>query len=150
MSDPITPPAVETAMNSARDPRIERSLGAAERYVRQTIFAGIGREGQKRIGRARALVVGCGATGSVLANNLARAGVGHLRIADRDYVEGNNLQRQVLYDEADVRSRLPKAIAAANQLRRVNHLITVEPLVTDVTAENIEGLLEDVDLVLDG
>src|SRR5262245_10427647 len=98
MSDPVTPLAAETALNDARDPRVERSLAAAERYVRQTIFAGIGREGQERIGRGRVLIVGCGATGSVLANNLARAGVGHLRLADRDYVESNNLQRQVLYD----------------------------------------------------
>src|SRR5262249_3792444 len=127
MSDPITPPAVETAMNSARDPRIERSLGAAERYVRQMIFAGIGREGQERIGRARVLVAGWGATGSGLANTLARAGVGYLRIADRDYVEGNNLQRQVLYDEEDVRRGLPKAAAAAQRLRAINGAITVEP-----------------------
>src|SRR5689334_13836806 len=82
----------------AADERTERGLDAAERYARQTLFVGIGREGQRAIGRARMLIVGCGATGSVLANNLARAGVGHLRIADRDYVEGNNLQRQVLYD----------------------------------------------------
>src|SRR5262249_40174769 len=148
--DPATSLGTEVALNSARDPRVERSLGAAERYVRQTIFAGIGREGQKRIGRARALVVGCGATGSVLANNLARAGVGHLRIADRDYVEGNNLQRQVLYDEEDVRRGLPKAVAAAQRLRAINGAITVEPWVTDVTAENVEELLEGVDVVLDG
>src|SRR5437879_872711 len=76
------------------DADIERSLGSGERYQRQALFFGIGREGQVRIGRARVLIVGCGATGSVLANNLARAGVGYLRIVDRDFVEGNNLQRQ--------------------------------------------------------
>jgi len=150
VSDPATPSATETAPNGARDPRAERSLGAQERYVRQTIFAGIGREGQDRIGRARALIVGCGATGSVLANSLARSGVGHLRIADRDYVEGNNLQRQVLYDEEDVRRGLPKAVAAAQRLRAINGAITIEPRVTDVTAENVEELLESVDIVLDG
>jgi adenylyltransferase/sulfurtransferase len=132
------------------DERIERSLGAGERYARQTLFTGIGHAGQERISQGRVLIVGCGALGTVLANNLARAGVGLLRIADRDYIEGNNLQRQILYDEEDVRRGLPKAIAAANRLRQVNHLITVEPLVTDITAENIEEALEGVDLALDG
>jgi molybdopterin-synthase adenylyltransferase len=150
MSDPVTPLATGTALNGARDPRVERSLDAAERYVRQTIFAGIGSEGQERIGRGRVLIVGCGATGSVLANNLARAGVGHLRLADRDYVEGNNLQRQVLYDEEDVRRGLPKAAAAVQRLRAINGAIVVEPQVTDVTAENVEELLTDIDVVLDG
>src|SRR5262249_30093015 len=150
VSDTATPSATETALNGARDPRVERSLGAEERYVRQTIFTGIGREGQERIGRARALVVGCGATGSVLANNLARAGVGHLRIADRDYVESNNLQRQVLYDEMDVRRGMPKAAAAAQRLEAINSAILVEPRVTDVTAENVEELVEGMDIVLDG
>jgi molybdopterin-synthase adenylyltransferase len=132
------------------DERLERSLGAGERYARQALFAGIGKEGQASLSRGKVLIVGCGAIGSVLAANLGRAGVGLLRIADRDYVEGNNLQRQVLYEEGDVRRRLPKAVAAADQLRRVNHLITVEPLITDVTAENIEELLDGVDLALDG
>jgi adenylyltransferase/sulfurtransferase len=132
------------------DERIERSLSDAERYARQTLFHGIGRTGQERIGRARALVVGCGALGSVLANNLARAGVGHLRIVDRDYVEGNNLQRQVLYDEDDVRRGMPKAAAAAENLRRVNSRITMEPVIADLTAENVETLIEGMDVVLDG
>ena len=135
---------------AALDDRLERSLGADERYARQTLFAGIGKEGQARISRGKVLIVGCGALGTVLANNLGRAGVGWLRIADRDYIEGNNLQRQILYSEEDVRQRLPKAVAAADQLRRVNHLITVEPKITDVTAENIEELLDGVDLALDG
>jgi molybdopterin/thiamine biosynthesis adenylyltransferase len=156
-SDPTTATAKQTtpamstpATTSARDERAERGLGAGERYARQTLFAGIGLGGQERIARGRVLIVGCGALGSVLANNLARAGVGHLRIADRDYVEGNNLQRQVLYVEDDVRRGMPKAAAAAEYLRRVNGLITIEPLVTDVTAENVEELIEGVDLVLDG
>jgi molybdopterin-synthase adenylyltransferase len=135
---------------AASDERLERSLGADERYARQTLFVGIGKEGQARLSRSKVLIVGCGALGTVLANNLGRAGVGHLRIADRDYIEGNNLQRQILFSEEDVRQRLPKAVAAAEQLQRVNHLITVEPLVTDVTAENIEELLDGVDLALDG
>jgi molybdopterin-synthase adenylyltransferase len=142
--------SLTTKTPDGSDKRLEQSLGATERYARQTLFVGIGKAGQERISKGRVLIVGCGALGSVLASNLGRAGVGWLRIADRDYIEGNNLQRQILYDEADVRSRLPKAVAAANQLQRINHLITVEPLVTDVTAENVEELLEDVDLVLDG
>ncbi len=125
-------------------------LSATERYARQTLFTGIGPAGQEKLSQARVLIVGCGALGSVLANNLARAGMGHLRIVDRDYVEGNNLQRQVLYEEDDVRQGMPKAFAAAARLRRINSLVTVEPLATDVTAENIEELLEGVDLVLDG
>ena len=126
------------------------SLGASERYARQTLFTGIGRDGQERLARSTVLVVGCGATGSVLANNLARAGVGRLRIVDRDFVEGNNLQRQVLYEEDDVARTLPKAVAAAERLRHINSTIAVEDHVADVTAENIEMLLDGVDLVLDG
>ncbi len=133
-----------------RDAGTERSLSSGERYQRQALFFGIGSEGQQRIGRARVLIVGCGATGSVLANNLARAGVGHLRIVDRDFVEGNNLQRQVLYEEDDVRRGMPKAEAAARRLRAINAAIEVEAQVTDVTADNVEALLADVDLALDG
>jgi molybdopterin/thiamine biosynthesis adenylyltransferase len=125
-------------------------LTTAERYARQTLFTGIGLAGQERLSKARVLIVGCGALGSVLANNLARAGVGYLRIVDRDYVEGNNLQRQVLYEEDDVRQGMPKAIAAAERLRHINSLITVEPHATDVTAENIEELLDGIDVALDG
>jgi molybdopterin/thiamine biosynthesis adenylyltransferase len=130
--------------------RSNRSLSSAERYSRQTLFPGIGRAGQERLARTRVLIVGCGASGSSLANNLARAGVGYLRLADRDFIEGNNLQRQVLYEEEDVLRGLPKAVAAAERLRRINSLVEVEPHVTDVTAENIEELLQDVDLALDG
>ncbi len=142
------PPGAATP--DSADPRVRRGLAAADRYSRQTLFPGIGREGQERLGRARVLVVGCGATGSVLANNLARAGVGFLRIADRDFVEGNNLQRQVLYEEEDALDGVPKAIAAAERLRRINSAIEIEPRVTDVTADGIEALLDGMDLILDG
>lgn len=120
------------------------------RYLRQIIFQGIGESGQEKLLAARVLVVGCGATGSVVASTLARAGIGFLKIADRDFVELNNLQRQVLYDESDVLSRTPKAIAAANKLRQINSSIQISPWVTDVNAENIQELIADVDLVLDG
>lgn len=120
------------------------------RYLRQIIFSPIGEAGQVKLLAARVLVVGCGATGSVIASTLARAGVGYLKLADRDFVELNNLQRQVLYDEADVTSRTPKAIAAARKLLQINSSIEISPCVTDVNAENIEDLIADVDLVLDG
>jgi adenylyltransferase/sulfurtransferase len=149
MSTPSTSPDDATITNSD-ELRRTRGLHAGERYARQTLFAGIGRAGQERLSQARVLIVGCGATGSVLANNLGRAGVGHLRIADRDYVEGNNLQRQVLYDEVDVLRGLPKAVAAGERLRQINSLIEVEPVITDVTADNIEELLHGVDVALDG
>ena len=149
MLTPHTPHPISGA-SAATDRTLPPALGGVERYSRQTLFAGVGREGQERLARARVLIVGCGATGSVLANNLARAGVGHLRIADRDFVEGNNLQRQVLYEEEDALAGLPKAVAAAQRIGRINSLVEVEPLATDVTAENIEELLEGVDLALDG
>ena len=121
-----------------------------DRYVRQMRYAPIGTTGQERIAASRVLVCGCGALGSVIANTLARAGVGHLRIVDRDFLELNNLQRQVLYDEADVAAGLPKAIAAADKLRRINSQIQVEPIVADVSHVNIRQLAEGVDLILDG
>ncbi len=120
------------------------------RYLRQIIFAPIGEAGQEKLLAARVLVVGCGATGSVIASTLARAGVGHLEIADRDFVEWNNLQRQVLYEEGDVVARTPKAVAAAAKLGQINSSIRIVPHVTDVNAENIEDLIANVDLVLDG
>src|SRR5690348_18350044 len=91
-----------------------------DRYSRQTLFGPIGKEGQKRLGAATVAIVGCGALGTVLANNLCRAGVGRLRIADRDFIELNNLQRQILFDEDDVKRHIPKAVAAAEKLRHVN------------------------------
>src|SRR5215469_16362104 len=121
-----------------------------DRYARQTLFAGIGREGQERLLASRVAILGCGALGTVLANNLARAGVGHLIIADRDYIEANNLQRQVLFDEDDLASNLPKAAAAAQRLRRINSDIAIEPLIEDINADNIEAIVARADLVLDG
>src|SRR6188472_279931 len=100
---------------------------ALARYARQMRYSPIGVAGQKKLLASRALVVGCGALGSVIANTLARAGVGHLRIVDRDFLELNNLQRQVLYDEDDVAAGLPKAIAARNRLAKINSQIDIEP-----------------------
>ena len=120
------------------------------RYIRQMRFAPLGEQGQRAISAGRALVVGCGALGSVIANTLARAGVGKLRIVDRDFLELNNLQRQIIYDEEDVASGLPKAIAAANKLRRINSQIEIEPLVADISPANIEELVRDVDVIVDG
>src|SRR5688500_12766933 len=110
----------------------------------------IGARGQDRLRVSRVLLVGCGALGSVVAEQLARAGVGTIRIADRDVVELTNLQRQVLFDEADAREGLPKAVAAARRLRRINSDVSVEPVVTDVDGENIEQLVDGVHLVIDG
>lgn len=122
----------------------------ASRYDRQARFAPLGREGQRRLEASRALVCGCGALGSVAAETLVRAGVGVVRIVDRDFLELNNLQRQVLYDEQDVADRLPKAIAAAAKLQRINSSVTVEPVVTDVTFRNIGELADDVEVIVDG
>lgn len=122
----------------------------SDRYSRQTLFAGIGPEGQRRLAGASVAIIGSGAMGSALANNLARAGVGRLRLIDRDFVETNNLQRQTLYDEEDAASAMPKAVAAARRLRAVNSAIVVEPVVSDFTADNALELLADVDLALDG
>jgi molybdopterin/thiamine biosynthesis adenylyltransferase len=123
---------------------------ASERYSRQVLFRGIGVEGQKKLAAARAAIIGCGATGSALAGLLARAGVGMLRIIDRDYVESSNLQRQSLFDEKDAAESLPKAIAAARKIAAFNSEIVVEPKVDDLIPTNIEALLEGMDLILDG
>lgn len=120
------------------------------RYARQTVFPGIGEAGQRKLLASRVAVVGVGALGTVIAQNLARAGVGFLRLCDRDFVEGHNLQRQVLFDEADAEAGAPKAVAAQAHLARINSEVQVEPVVADVTAENVRDLLQDVDLVLDG
>lgn len=121
-----------------------------ERYSRQVLFAGIGREGQERLLASRVLLVGCGALGASHAEMLARAGVGTLRVVDRDFVEYTNLQRQTLFSEDDASSRIPKAIAAKNRIGRINSEIDVEPVVTDVNNSNIESLIDGCDLVLDG
>jgi len=121
-----------------------------ERYSRQIRFSGIGPAGQQRLLDARVAVVGCGALGSFQAGALARAGVGFLRIIDRDYVELSNLQRQWLFDQCDVEQGLPKAIAAARKIAATNSDIEVEPAVADLTPSNIDDLLGDVNLILDG
>jgi molybdopterin/thiamine biosynthesis adenylyltransferase len=121
-----------------------------ERYSRQVLFAGIGAEGQRQLLEARVAIVGCGATGSALASLLARAGVGMLRIIDRDYVEASNLQRQTLFDEADAAESLPKAIAACRKIAGFNSQIVTEPHVSDLRPENADELLGGVGLILDG
>lgn len=123
---------------------------STSRYDRQARFAPLGENGQKRLAEARALVCGCGALGSVIAETIVRAGVGFVRIVDRDFLELNNLQRQVLYDEQDVADGLPKAVAAANKLRRINSEVEIEPVVADVTHRNIGELAGDVDAIVDG
>ncbi len=120
------------------------------RYLRQTIFPGIGEEGQQKLLAARVVIIGCGATGTVIANHLARTGVGRLTIVDRDFIELNNLQRQLLFDEQDLADNLPKAIAAERKLRAINSDIEVRGVVSDVNAENIEDLIEGATLVMDG
>src|SRR5206468_838770 len=121
-----------------------------DRYSRQILFRGIGEEGQSKLSAAKVGIVGCGATGSALAGLLARAGVGTLRIIDRDYVEPSNLQRQSLFDESDAAESLPKAIAAARKIAAFNSEIVTEPRVEDLIPSNIEALLEGLDLILDG
>ena len=121
-----------------------------ERYSRQILFAGIGEQGQQHLLDARVAVAGCGALGSFQAGALARAGIGFLRIIDRDYVELSNLQRQWLFDECDVEQGLPKAVAAARKIAAINADVRVEPVVADLTPSNVEDLLGGVDLILDG
>jgi len=120
------------------------------RYLRQTIFPGIGQQGQQKLLAARVVVAGCGATGTTIANHLARAGVGQLTIVDRDFIELNNLQRQLLFDEQDLAENLPKAVAAERKLRAINSGIEVHGLVSDINAENIEALIEGASVVMDG
>src|SRR4051812_19119947 len=121
-----------------------------ERYSRQMRFPGIGKIGQQKLLASRVTLCGCGALGTVLANVLVRAGVGFLRIVDRDYVEPSNLQRQVLFDEDDARDGAPKAVAAVAKLQRINSEIAYEAVVADFGADNAERLVRDVDVVLDG
>src|SRR5258707_12318719 len=117
-----------------------------ERYSRQMRFGGVGVEGQKRLRDSKVTLCGCGALGTVLANALVRAGVGFLRVIDRDFIETHNLQRQVLFDEADVTANLPKAEAAARKLRLINSEFTIEPVVTDIDPTNIIELTADPEL----
>lgn len=137
------------AVALAGEATIMATLLEPDRYSRQTLFAPIGKAGQERLRNASVTIIGCGALGTVLANNLCRAGIGRITIADRDFIEMNNLQRQVLFDEEDVARHLPKAIAAAEKLRRMNSETKVEALVEDVNADGIETLVRETDLVLD-
>ena len=120
-----------------------------DRYSRQIRFTPIGAAGQQKIANARVALIGAGALGTVSAELLVRAGVGFLRIIDRDFVELSNLQRQSLYDEDDVRNNLPKAIAAGAKLKRINSTVHIEPIVDDVNPSTVEDYIKDVDLVLD-
>ena len=121
-----------------------------ERFSRQILFPGVGELGQQCLLDARVAVAGCGALGSFQAGSLARAGVGYLRIIDRDYVELSNLQRQWLFDECDAAEGLPKAVAAARKIGQINSSMRVEPIVADLTASNVGDLFDGVDLILDG
>ncbi len=121
-----------------------------ERYSRQMRFPPLGEEGQRQLAKSRVTICGCGALGTVLANHLVRAGVGHVRIIDRDFIETHNLQRQILFDENDVAQNLPKAEAAARKLRAINSNVEVQAVVTDIDHGNILELVSDADLILDG
>ena len=121
-----------------------------ERFSRQTRFTPLGSAGQERLAAARIVIVGCGALGGAAALALVRAGVGHVRLIDRDVPEVSNLPRQVLFDEADVAAGLPKAVAAARHLERMNSAARIEPVVADLTAANVADLLTGHDLVVDG
>lgn len=127
-----------------------RAAVIPERYSKQAIFAGIGPAGQERLGRARVCLMGVGALGTHIATTLARAGVGYLRLVDRDVPELSNLQRQVLFEEADLEAGVPKAVAAARRLAAANSEIELDPRVLDVNQTNVESLVRDVDLVVDG
>lgn len=121
-----------------------------ERYSRQILFPEIGREGQAKLLASRVLIVGCGALGASHAEMLSRAGVGRLRIVDRDFVEFTNLQRQTLFSESDAAERLPKAVAARNRIAAINSEVEVEAIVADVNNSNVETLIEGCDVVIDG
>ncbi|MCY2939873.1 MAG: ThiF family adenylyltransferase [Planctomycetota bacterium] len=137
-------------MTTSRDAVARTSAADLDRYSRQMRFSGIAEAGQKKLAGARVLLCGVGALGTVLANTLARAGVGFIRLVDRDFVELSNLQRQVLFDESDVAGNTPKAEAAAVKLRQINSQVTYEPVVAHIDRSNIEALASDVDLIADG
>lgn len=126
------------------------TVDGLERYSRQALFFGIGSEGQRKLLASRAVVVGCGALGCASVGMLARAGVGQIVVVDRDFVETTNLQRQLLFDEADAREGLPKAVAAARAVARINSGVKVEPVVADLSPANVERFLAGADVVLDG
>ena len=121
-----------------------------DRYSRQILFPGIGKKGQEKLGNSSVVIIGCGALGTIIATTLVRAGVGKVRIIDRDFIEYHNLQRQVIFDEDDIKDQLPKAIAAERHLKRVNSSVKIEGIVADVNYTNIEKFIRNTDLVLDG
>jgi molybdopterin-synthase adenylyltransferase len=121
-----------------------------QKYSRQILFTPLGERGQERLLAASVVVAGCGAIGAAAANLLVRAGVGRIRVIDRDFVESSNLQRQTLFDEADARDAMPKAAAAERKLRAINSSVAIEGVVADINPENADELLSDFDLILDG
>jgi adenylyltransferase/sulfurtransferase len=129
-------------------PKLERGL--RDRYSRQTMLQNIGDEGQAKLIRGRVVIIGCGALGSNIATLLVRAGIGHVRIIDRDFIEYHNLQRQVLFDEEDIKAGLPKAIAAQRHLEKINSSVEIEGIAADVNYTNVEELCSGADVILDG
>lgn len=123
-------------------------MPANDRYSRQILLRDIQHDGQEKLAKSHVVIIACGALGTTIANNLARSGIGHIKIVDRDIVELNNLQRQNLFDEEDI--GFPKASTAAKKLRKINSEIKIEPVVEDVNNENIERIIKNVDIVLDG
>ena len=121
-----------------------------ERYSRQILFQHIDGNSQKKLINSTVLLIGCGALGTVSSSYLVRAGIGELRIIDRDFIEENNLQRQILFDEYDILENLPKAVAAQKKLQRINSNVKVEGIVTDINYSNIDELTKDVDIIIDG
>ncbi len=121
-----------------------------ERYSRQILFHHLGEDCQKTLMNSIVVVIGCGALGTISSSYLVRAGIGHVRIVDRDFIEENNLQRQILFDENDISENLPKAIAAQRKLQEINSSVKVEGIVTDINYTNIEELTKDADIIIDG
>jgi molybdopterin-synthase adenylyltransferase len=148
----LRPEANAAGSRSAKPENIRQTMDAKtrERYSRQILFAEIGEEGQQRLRTSSVAIVGCGALGTALANLLVRAGVGRLRIIDRDFVEDSNLQRQTLFDESDARDALPKAVAAQRKLSAINSDVKVEAVIADLDAKNAHELLDGFPLLLDG
>ena len=120
-----------------------------ERYEKQMLFQEIGSEGQIKLLNKKVVIIGCGALGTVISNNLVRSGVGFIKLIDRDYIEISNLQRQILFDEEDIKNNIPKAVAAANKLKLINSSIVIESILTDVNSKNIESLCEGMDVIMD-
>lgn len=142
-------PSLSTVSGHPHGPAATPAIEDRERYSRQILFPGIGPEGQQRLGTSHVAIVGCGATGAAAASLLARAGVGTLTLIDRDFVEASNLQRQLLFDEADALEMLPKAEAARRKIAQFNSGVKVRPEIADLVPDNISTLLGDCDLILD-